>query len=182
MTLLEVVVSIALDGVILAGLLASLVAAAHSAGQSWHLFERIETVCRVEQLADHAADRAAAAGWARIDAHPASLSFSIDADGDGRIDGRSSEFIGFEIGNDRLIHRIGRQRVAVAAVTDDVIRYRSRAGQAVPALAEVSLEGGPLLLALPTRSGAPHWQAGGRLRTEPRRPRSSRVRGARRQT
>ncbi len=151
MTILEVLVSITLDAAILAGLLAALATVAHGTGQCWRLIERIETICRVEQLADEATGRAAAASWSRIDTRPVSLSFSTDDNGDGRIDGRSSESVAFEISKGRLIHRIGRQRVAIATAPDRTIHYRAAPDRPAPVLAEIPTGGRSLVIALPRR-------------------------------
>ncbi|MFQ5477927.1 MAG: hypothetical protein ACE5E4_04845 [Candidatus Binatia bacterium] len=118
--LVQAMAALALEGLLLASLLGSLVSTVRLAASCHQLQATMARASQVERLVDSAAAVAGAGSptqAAVLDADSAHVSLMADLDGNGLIDDRSAELTSLELrkiaNSRRLSHRIGRQSMTI---------------------------------------------------------------------
>lgn len=166
MSLIETVAALSLETLIMAGLMTTLGSAAAFTDQIRTQRDEVVDARRVEQLLDHAFARAGSGPSAPEPialATPLRLVLQADLNGDAAIDSRSSERIELGLLRDgehrRLVHRIGRQSVTVAAElpADARFDYRDADGNPTgnrPAIRLLRIPLGSSVYAVALRRGA----------------------------
>lgn len=164
-SLMEMAAALALEAVVLASLLSALTSAALTNATAWELHASLFAARQVEHHVDVAAGRAGTGpnrppAVASASTHACSL--LADTDGNGRIDARTAERTAFELrpstGDTSLVHRLGRQSMAIDVRLPDGTRfaYTDAAGNAALAPSAVTTlsiptAAGELVAALPQR-------------------------------
>lgn len=120
MSLIESIAALALEAIVMIGLVTTLATATTFADGIREQRDAVVDARRVEQLLDHAFSQAGAGPSvppAIALAEPSRVVVHADLDGDGSIDTRSSERTEFALRRDgttqRLVHLIGRQSITV---------------------------------------------------------------------